>query len=295
MELTLYKREMKGSWKLLVIFGAVLTMYVAIIISMYEPDMLKLLDSYAQAMPELMAAVGMTPGAADLLGFMISYLYGFILLVFPMVYSILRANGLVAKYVDRGSMACLLAAPVRRRTVALTQAAVLFTGTVLLVGYVTGLELAVCETSFPGELAVSELLAVNGGLLCLQLFIGGVCFLASCAFSDGKTLTKTLAMLRSGLIRTSLTVTRLPENIAMPFPRIISARSRWSSLATLSCLVLAGLSIDVYDIIVLLSFLDENVLAVDYVVLGELSCNVGELLLVDAQPVLLYHLARFSL
>ena len=72
MELTLYKREMKGSWKLLVIFGAVLTMYVAIIISMYEPDMLKLLDSYAQAMPELMAAVGMTAGAADLLGFMIS-------------------------------------------------------------------------------------------------------------------------------------------------------------------------------------------------------------------------------
>lgn len=35
-------------------------MYVAIIISMYEPDMLKLLDSYAQAMPELMAAVGLT-------------------------------------------------------------------------------------------------------------------------------------------------------------------------------------------------------------------------------------------
>ena len=186
MELTLYKREMKGSWKLLVIFGAVLTMYVAIIISMYEPDMLKLLDSYAQAMPELMAAVGMTAGAADLLGFMISYLYGFILLVFPMVFCILRANGLVAKYVDRGSMACLLAAPVRRSAVALTQAAVLISGTVLLVGYVTGLELAVCQSSFPGELAAGELLAVNAGLLCLHLFIGGVCFLASCAFSDTK-------------------------------------------------------------------------------------------------------------
>src|SRR5699024_913693 len=186
MGLTLYKREMKGSWKLLVIFGAVLTMYVAIIISMYEPDMLKLLDSYAQAMPELMAAVGMTAGAADLLGFMISYLYGFILLVFPMVFCILRANGLVAKYVDRGSMACLLAAPVRRSAVALTQAAVLISGTVLLVGYVTGLELAVCRSSFPGELAAGELLAVNAGLLCLHLFIGGVCFLASCAFSDAK-------------------------------------------------------------------------------------------------------------
>ena len=186
MNPTLYKREMKGSVKLLVIFGAVMTMYVTIIISMYEPDMLKLLDSYAQAMPELMAAVGMTPGAADLLGFMISYLYGFILLVFPMVYCILRANGLVAKYVDRGSMASLLAAPVRRSSIALTQAAVLITGTMLLVGYVTGLELAVCEAYFPGELAAKELLAVNGGLLCLQLFIGGVCFLFSCIFSDTK-------------------------------------------------------------------------------------------------------------
>ena len=186
MNLTLYKREMKGSWKLLAIFGAVTTMYVTIIISMYEPDMLKLLDSYAQAMPELMASVGMTAGAADLLGFMVSYLYGFILLVFPMVFCILRANGLVAKYVDRGSMACLLAAPVRRSAVALTQAAGLITGTMLLVGYVTGLELTVCAASFPGELAAEELLAVNGGLACLHLFIGGVCFLASCAFSDTK-------------------------------------------------------------------------------------------------------------
>ena len=45
-------------------------------------------------------------------------------------------------------------------------------------------------------------------------------------FQDGNMLTKALAMLRSGLTRTSLTVTRLPANMAMPFPRIISARSR---------------------------------------------------------------------
>lgn len=186
MNPTLYKREMKGSVKLLVIFGAVMTMYVTIIVSMYEPEMLKLLVSYAQAMPELMAAVGMTPGAADLLGFMISYLYGFILLAFPMVYCILRGNGLVARYVERGSMACLLAAPVRRSAIALTQAAALITGTVVLVGYVTALELAACRAYFPGELEAAGLLAVNGGLLCLHLFIGGVCFLCSCVFSDTK-------------------------------------------------------------------------------------------------------------
>ena len=186
MNLTLYKREMKGCWKLLVIFAAVMTMYVTIIISMYEPDMLKLLDSYAQAMPELMAAVGMRAGATTLLGFLISYLYGFLLLVFPMVYVILRSNALAAKYVDQGSMAVLLAAPVKRSTIAATQMWVLISGIAILLVYVTGLEILVSHLLFPGELDIPGLLNINAGLVCLHLFIGGICFLFSCAFSETK-------------------------------------------------------------------------------------------------------------
>ena len=78
MNIALYKREMKGSIKLLIIFGAIITMYISIIISLYDPEMMKTLDSFAEAMPELMASVGMKADAATLLGFMISYLYGFI-------------------------------------------------------------------------------------------------------------------------------------------------------------------------------------------------------------------------
>lgn len=186
INLTLYKREMKNSVRLLVIFAAIMTMYVAIIISMYDPEMMETLDSFSKAMPELMAAVGMNAGATSLLGFMISYLYGFILLIFPMVFSILRGNGLVAKYVDRGSMVSLVAAPVKRRTVAVTQMSVLLTGILLLLGYTTVLELVIAQSSFPDELATADLLKINGGLLCLHLFIGGICFLASCIFSDTK-------------------------------------------------------------------------------------------------------------
>lgn len=186
INLTLYRREMKNSIKILVIFAAIMTMYVAIIISLYDPEMMAVLDSFAAAMPEIMAAVGMTAGAASLLGFMISYLYGFILLVFPMVFCILRGNGLIAKYVDRGSMASLVAAPVKRRTIAATQMLVLLTGTFLLIAYTTVLELAVAQGSFPDELVVSELLKLNAGLLCLHLSIGSICFLASCLFSDTK-------------------------------------------------------------------------------------------------------------
>lgn len=183
---TLYKREMKGSIRLLLIFAAILTMYISIIISMYNPKMMHTLDTFSEAMPELMAAVGMTPGAASLLGFMVSYLYGFILLIFPMVFSILRGNGLVAKYVDRGSMAALAAAPVKRRTIALTQMSVLISGVFLLILYSTVLEIVIAQNYFPGDLELPKLLMLNGGLLCLQLFIGGICFLASCLFSDTK-------------------------------------------------------------------------------------------------------------
>lgn len=183
---TLYKREMKGSQKILLIFAAVITMYVSIIITMYDPEMMKTLDSFYEVMPEIMASVGMTAGATSLIGFMISYLYGFILLVFPMVFCILRGNGLIAKYVDKGAMTALLAAPVKRRTVAATQAFVLISGVLLLVLYTTGLEIVIAEANFSSELVLSKLLKLNAALLCLHLFIGGICFLASCIFSDTK-------------------------------------------------------------------------------------------------------------
>ena len=189
MSQALYKREMKGSVKLLVIFGAVITLYVPIIITMYDPKLMAMLDSFVAFMPGLMSAVGMTAGATTLLGFMISYLYGFILLVFPMVYSILRANGLVSRYVDRGSMVPLLAAPVKRRTVAVTQGLVLVSGIVILLIFSTALEIVCAAVAFPGELSVADVIRLNGGLLCLHLCLGGICFLSSCAFSDARYST----------------------------------------------------------------------------------------------------------
>ena len=192
---TLFRREMHASIKLLLIFGAILTMYVACMISLYDPVTVEMLDGFSEAMPELMAAVGMTPGAANLLGFLISYLYGFILLVFPMVFCILRGNGLIARYVDSGAMVYLIAAPVKRRTVAMTQTAVLLCGIFLLIAYTTVLEAVLSQMLFPGELPIWDLLRLNAGLLVLQSAIGGICFFASCLFSE----VKYSALLGAGL------------------------------------------------------------------------------------------------
>lgn len=186
LNMALYGREMKGSLKLLCIFSLIITIYVSMIISMYDPEKMSVFDGFVEAMPELMAAVGMKAGATSLPAFMVSYLYGFILLIFPMVFSILRGNGLIAKYVDNGAMVSLMAAPVKRVTIAFTQMAVFVSGICLLMLYTTLLEWFCAEKGFPGELDAGTLLALNGGLLCLQLFIGGICFLSSCLFSGTK-------------------------------------------------------------------------------------------------------------
>ena len=182
---TLYKREMKKSLPMLLIFGAVMTMYLSIIIGMYDPELMKSLDEWVDLLPGIMAAVGMQAGATSLLGFMSSYLYGFILILFPMIFSILRGNALIAKYVDNNSMVSLVAAPIKRRAIAFTQMKVLASGIFALVLYATAVEL-VCSAQFSGALDIGKLFTLNAGLLCLQLFIGGICFLSSCLFGDTK-------------------------------------------------------------------------------------------------------------
>lgn len=182
----LYKREMKGSLKLLLIFSMILTLYISIIISMYDPEKMAVFDGFVEALPELMAAVGMKAGATTLLSFMSSYLYGFILLIFPLVFCSLRGNALIAKYVDSGAMVSLAAAPVKRVTIVFTQMSVLISGILFLITYSTLLEIVCAEKDFPGALDIKSLLILNAGLLCLHLFIGGISFLASCLFSNTK-------------------------------------------------------------------------------------------------------------
>jgi len=183
---TLFKRGIQGSWKMLLIFAAVITMYFTVIISMFDPALGSALKEFEKAMPELMAIVGMNPSSAELVSFIEAYLYGFIMLVFPMLFCILSANKLIARHVDRGSMTYLLAAPVKRVTVVFTQIKVMITGIFALVFYATILGIINSEISFPGELDVGKFILLNIGVFCLHLFIGGICFLCSCVFNDSK-------------------------------------------------------------------------------------------------------------
>ena len=55
---------------------------------------------------------------------------------------------MIAKYVEKGSMASLIAAPVKRSTIVFTQMMVLVSGVFLLIVYSTILEIVVSQSSF---------------------------------------------------------------------------------------------------------------------------------------------------
>lgn len=187
MNFTLLKKEIKSNWLLLVIFLGVLSVYGGMITMMFDPKMGDSLKAMADSMPDLFAAFGMLNVGTTLLEFVSGYLYGVLFIAFPGVFIIILTNRLAARYVDNGSMAYLLAAPVKRRRIMLTQAAFLLLCLIVLVGFVTGLILAFGEMLFPDELDIPAFLRLNAGLLGLLIFFGGACFCASCFFNESKT------------------------------------------------------------------------------------------------------------
>ena len=180
----LFKLGIKSVYKPLLIFMAVFLMYTSTIVSMFDPELGKALDEFSRTMPELMAMFGMTNSGTTLISFMSTYLYGFIMLVFPFVFTIIVANNLVVRHVDRGSMAYLLAASQTRVKVILTQIMVYFTAITSLILFGTVIGIAMSEWMFPGDLDIGTFIMLNIGVLCLHFAIGGFCFFSSCISNE---------------------------------------------------------------------------------------------------------------
>lgn len=184
--LTLLKYEMKANSKLLIGFIYILSIYVLSMVFLYDPQKTNLMDDLAKTMPGLMKSFGMVAGANTLIGFISTYLYGLILLMFPVVFIIILANKVVAGYVDRGSMAYLLATPNKRVKIALTQALCLWINIGILITYVTAAIIIFSAFVHPGMLDIGNFIKMNIVLFILHLAISGICFFASCISNDTK-------------------------------------------------------------------------------------------------------------
>lgn len=186
MNYALYKQGIKSNFKTFLIFLSVMTMYIIIVISMFDPKLSKALEDFSKMMPEMMSMMGMNGNATNLIGFIISYLYGFILIVFPMIFYIMLSNRLVASLVDKGSMTYLIASPNKRTKIMFTQMKVIGTYIFALILYSTILAIITSSIMFPGKLDVIEFLILNLGVLSLHFALSGICFFASSVFNDIK-------------------------------------------------------------------------------------------------------------
>lgn len=186
---TLFRKEIKSNWFMFLIFIGIIAMYSVMVVMMFEPEMSESLQTLADSMPEIFAAFGMSVMGTTLLEFITGYLYGMILVLLPAVFIMLLCGRLVARYVSGGSMAYLLAAPVKRKNIAASQAVFLLVSLLAMELLVIGLIWGPAEVLFPGELELMGFSRINVGMLGVWIFIGGICFLVSCIFNDSKQVS----------------------------------------------------------------------------------------------------------
>ena len=204
---TLFAKEIRSNFKVLLIFMAIVTMYSTMIVAMFDPKLGKSLELMAQSMPQVFAAFGMSSSGGTLIEFVGNYLYGFILIVIPTIFVIILTNRLIGRYVDRGSMAYLIATPHKRKSVIFTQFITLQLALLILVAYVSIL-IFICSTMmFSQGIDLQKLIILNVGLYSVLTFFGGICFLSNCIFNE----TKLALGVGAGIVIYSLLVQMLSQ------------------------------------------------------------------------------------
>lgn len=187
MNLALFKSTAKSNWAIFVIFFAVLLMYMSTMISMYDPENIDAMNQLIETMPQgMMDAFGYGETATSLITFIALYYYGFIAIMFPMIYCIILANRLVAAHVDRGSMAYLLATPNTRVKIITTQALYMALSLTVLLVLNTAAGIAIGEAVYPGYMDIPAFLKLNLVTILLSLAISSICFFFSCLFNEAK-------------------------------------------------------------------------------------------------------------
>ena len=137
---------------------------------MFDPKSVKALNEMLEMLPEsLIKALGFDVMSTELTTFIANYIYGFLILVFPVIFTIIINNRLIAKHVDNGSMSYLLTTPNSRSKFAFNQALFSITSITLLIIAVTITAIISSNLMFPNELNINKFIYLhlyNYSLFC---------------------------------------------------------------------------------------------------------------------------------
>ncbi|WP_410512218.1 ABC transporter permease subunit [Paenibacillus sp. BR2-3] len=191
MNLTLYKEMLRVNMKGIMNYACGSAFYILFMIWLYPglANNTKAIDDLVSAMPEGVGnAFGLNSGFASAEAFISGEYYGLILVLILSIVCVQMSTQLMARLVDRGSMAYLLATPTTRRKVAFTQALVLTTALFVIMATTT-LAGFIGDAWFLGgeyEFNSSRFVQLNGVAFLLFFAIGALSFLVSSISNDEK-------------------------------------------------------------------------------------------------------------
>src|SRR5690554_1766483 len=185
MNLSLLKADIKVNRNIFIIISAILTMYIIIMISMYDPNNMQALEEMMEMFPkEMINALGFNIVGNDLTGFLAGYIYGMLIFLFPMIFVFTINNRLIVKHVDTGSMAYLLSTPNSRQKIAVTQGLFSVISITILIIFVMVLSIVFASIINPGEMNIGQFIILNLYTIAFYVVISGISFIASCLFND---------------------------------------------------------------------------------------------------------------
>ncbi len=181
----LFMFDLRENKMLIIIFTLILMMYGTISVSMYNPQSIQGFEAIINMLPEQMIKMfGFDLIAGDITKYLGGYLYGFIMVIFPMIFIIMVGTRLVSRHVDKGSMIYLITMPYTRKRIITTQAVFYVLSLLFVLGFNVGLIILIAHIRFPGLLDIGSFLMLNLVTFAVHLALTGVAFLFSVLFGD---------------------------------------------------------------------------------------------------------------
>ncbi len=219
MNIPYFKKVVKSNIGLWAIITLALCAFMGVMVLVFTPDTMGVMGGL------------LNPINSSLVGFMASSFYAMMAIIFPMVYSIIVGNHLVAKKVDDGSMAGYLSTPVPRIKIIVSSALYLAISMLAMWLIVTVFGIFLASIAQPDALDIEKFILLNVGAFLFQFAISGICFASSCIFNRSKNSLLLGAGLPLGFFVLSLLV-KMADSLA--FLKYITLTSLYDTNAILT-------------------------------------------------------------
>ena len=143
------------------------------------------------SLPDSLTSLISQLGSTDLYGLIVGvFMFGAVIVLLPLVYTIILANSLVSEKIETGSLAFTLSTPIKRSTYVTTQAiylilSELFIGAITLIFGLIAREIGVAigGTQLMNSLPISDVFLYSLGSTITMISLSSICFLSSCIFN----------------------------------------------------------------------------------------------------------------